>query len=112
MRALKEGEHVAILIDQKQNDGISVPFFGRDAMTNPTVAQLALRYRCPIIPGDIERLDGAHFRLTIHPPIEFEPTGDTDADVHAIMTQLNALLEAWIRRRPEQWFWVHRRWPD
>ena len=112
VRALKEGQHVAILIDQKQNDGIAVPFFGRDAMTNPTVAQLALRYRCPIIPGDIERLDGAHFRLTIHPPIEFEPTGDTDADVHAIMTQLNAMLEAWIRRRPEQWFWVHRRWPD
>ena len=38
--------------------------------------------------------------------------GDTDADVHAIMTHLNAMLEAWIRRRPEQWFWVHRRWPD
>ncbi len=112
VRALKAGEHVAILIDQKQNDGIAVPFFGHDAMTNPAVAQLALKYRCPIIPGDIERLNGAHFRLTIHPPIEFEPTGDSEADTLAIMTRLNAMLEGWIRRRPEQWFWLHRRWPD
>lgn len=112
VRALRAGEHVAMLIDQKQNEGIAVPFFGHDAMTGPAVARLALKFGCPLIPADIERLEGARFRLTIHAPVELEPSGDSDADALAIMTRLNAMLEGWVRRRPEQWFWVHRRWPD
>ena len=112
VRALKDGAHVAILVDQKQNDGIPVPFFGRDAMTNPAVAQLALKYRCPIIPAHIERLSGANFRLTIHQPIHLVATDDIAADTQAVMTRVNAMLEGWISARPEQWFWVHRRWPD
>ena len=112
VRALKAGDHVAILIDQKQNDGIAVPFFGRDAMTNPSVAQLALKYDCPIIPGHIERLDGANFRITIHPPINLKSTNDPASDTHAAMARMNAMLEGWIKEHPEQWFWVHRRWPD
>ena len=112
IRALKDGAHVAILVDQKQNDGIPVPFFGRDAMTNPAVAQLALKYRCPIIPAHIERLSGANFRLTIHKPIDLVATDDIAADTQAVMTRVNAMLEGWISARPEQWFWVHRRWPD
>jgi len=111
IRALKAGAHVAILVDQKQNDGIAVPFFGRDAMTNPAVAQLARKYRCPIIPAHIERLDGANFKLTIHEPIKLAASGDAEADIHATMARVNAMLEGWIRARPEQWFWVHRRWP-
>ena len=112
IRALKAGGHVAILIDQKQNDGIAVPFFGRDAMTNPAVAQLALKHRCPIIPAHIERVGGANFKLTVHQPIELEASDDAQAATHATMVRLNAMLEGWIRERPEQWFWVHRRWPD
>ena len=112
IRALRAGDHVAILIDQKQNDGVAVPFFGRDAMTNPAVAQLALKYGCPIIPAHIERLGGANFRLTIHAPIELEATQNLKADTRTAMVRMNAMLEGWIRQRPEQWFWVHRRWPD
>src|SRR5207249_4802303 len=62
IEALREGRHLAALVDQKMNDGIPVPFFGRDAMTAPAIAQLALRFDCAIIPARVERLHGAHFR--------------------------------------------------
>jgi KDO2-lipid IV(A) lauroyltransferase len=112
MEALKEGRHLAVLVDQKMNDGIAVPFFGRDAMTAPAVAQLAMRYNAAIMPARVERLEGAHFRLTVFPEVEVARTGDRQADVRTTMTRVNAVLESWIRERPELWFWLHRRWPN
>lgn len=112
MRAIKDGQTLAMLMDQKMNDGIAVPFFGRPAMTAPTIAELALRYDMPIIPTYVIRTRGCHFEAAILPPLIFEKTGDTQKDVLTIMTQINALLESWIREHPEQWFWVHKRWPD
>jgi KDO2-lipid IV(A) lauroyltransferase len=112
IEALREGRHLAALVDQKMNDGIPVPFFGRDAMTAPAIAQLALRFDCAIIPARVERLHGAHFRLTVFPPVEIERTGDRHADTLALMTRVNAVIESWIRARPDLWFWLHRRWPD
>lgn len=112
LAALKDGGHLAMLVDNKYNEGIPVPFFGRDAMTAPTLAQLALRYDCPIVPARIERLQGARFRVTALPPLEVESSGDQAADVAATMRRVNGLLEEWIRERPEQWFWLHHRWPE
>ena len=109
--ALRRGEHLGMLVDQKYNEGIAVPFFGREAMTAPALAQLALRYRVPVVPVRVERLAGARFRLTILPPLDLADTGDREADVRAAMRRVNALLEEWIRARPEQWLWLHRRWP-
>lgn len=110
--ALASGGSIGMLIDQKMNDGIPVPFFGRDAMTAPAAAQLALQRRLPLIPVRIERIGGARFRLTILPPLDLPDTGNKVADVRTVMTRLNLLLEGWIRERPEQWLWLHRRWPD
>jgi KDO2-lipid IV(A) lauroyltransferase len=110
--ALRRGAHLALLADQKLNDGIAVPFFGRPAMTAPALALLALRFDCTVLPARVERLGGAHFRLTLYPPLELPRGGDRDADVAALMQAVNATLEGWIRERPEQWFWVHSRWPD
>jgi KDO2-lipid IV(A) lauroyltransferase len=112
MEALKDGRHLALLVDQKMNDGIAVPFFGRDAMTAPAVAQLAMRYNAAIIPARVERLEGAHFRLTVFPEVEHPRSGDRQADLRAILARVNGVIESWIRERPEQWFWLHRRWPD
>jgi KDO2-lipid IV(A) lauroyltransferase len=112
VRHLQNGGSCAFLVDQKMNDGIAVPFFGRPAMTAPAVARLALRFDCPIIPVHVERLRGAHFRFTVLAPIDTPATGDTGADVLTIMTRVNALVEDWVRRRPEQWLWLHRRWSD
>jgi Kdo2-lipid IVA lauroyltransferase/acyltransferase len=112
LEALRQGRHLALLVDQKMNDGIPVPFFGRDAMTAPAVAQLALRFDAAIIPARVERTKGANFRLTVFPPVEQPRTGDRHADMRETMRRVNAVIESWIRERPEQWFWLHRRWPD
>lgn len=112
LRAIKEGHSLAMLVDQKMNDGIAVPFFGREAMTAPAMADLSMRYHLPLIPGKVVRTKGVHFKATIYPPLDYTLTGDEKADILAIMTQVNATLESWIRETPEQWFWVHRRWPS
>ena len=112
VNTLLSGGSIAMLVDQKLNDGIPVPFFGRPAMTAPSLAQLGLKYNCPVLVARAERLGGARFRVTITPP-EFVPdTGNREADVLAYMTRINALLEKWIRERPEQWLWLHNRWPE
>jgi KDO2-lipid IV(A) lauroyltransferase len=103
---------VCIMIDQKMNDGIPVPFFGRDAMTAPAIGQLAFKYDCAVVPVFVERLEGAHFRLTISPPLELNKSGDRNADVRALMVRINEMVESRVRARPEQWLWLHRRWPD
>lgn len=112
LQLLKAGGHVGMLVDQKMNDGIPVKFFGRAAMTAPALAQFALRYRCPVIPARVERLDGARFRITVHPPLEHPASGDRARDVAAMMADVNLLIEGWVRERPEQWLWIHNRWPD
>lgn len=112
IQLLSENEHLGMLIDQKMNDGIAVPFFGRDAMTAPALGQFALRFDCPVAMTRVERLGGCRFRVTIEPPLELPRSGDNDADTLALLTQVNRVLENWIRERPAQWFWVHRRWPD
>jgi KDO2-lipid IV(A) lauroyltransferase len=110
--ALRRGGHLSMLVDQKLNDGIAVPFFGRDAMTAPALALFALRYDCDVLPVRIERIQGARFRLTVHPPLALPKSGDRDADILGLTTEVNRTLEGWIREQPEQWFWLHRRWPD
>ncbi len=110
--AMRGSRHIAMLVDQKMNDGIAVPFFGRDAMTAPALAKLTLRFGCEVIPVQVERLPGARFRIVVEPPLDLPRSGDDDADTLAIMTRVNAVLERWIRDRPDHWFWLHRRWPD
>jgi KDO2-lipid IV(A) lauroyltransferase len=109
--ALRSGTHLTLLADQKMNDGIPVPFFGRLAMTAPALAVLALRFDCDVLPARVERLDGARFRLTVFPPLPLPQSGEPHADAAALMARVNATLEEWIRDRPGQWLWLHRRWP-
>ncbi len=108
---LRQGGHLGVMVDQKLNTGIAVPFFGRPAMTAPMPAQLALRLKCPLVPIRFERLPGVRYRVTFCEPLELPDSGDKDANALALMTEINQILESWIRERPEQWFWVHRRWP-
>ena len=111
LRALRQGRHLAMLLDQKMNRGAPVPFFGRDAMTAMAAAEMAVRYRVPLIPSRIERLGGARFRLTIYPPMPLPDTGDARADADLLMRAVHAVFEDWIRERPDHWLWLHRRWP-
>ncbi len=102
---------LAMLGDQKLNDGIEARLFGLPAMTAPAMAAFALRFRCPLIPAHTERLGPARFRIVCEPPLALPATGDRGADIAALTQAVNDRLEAWIRARPEQWLWLHRRWP-
>ncbi|MGE5546916.1 MAG: lauroyl acyltransferase [Solirubrobacterales bacterium] len=112
MEVLRQGGHVGMLIDQKMNDGIPVPFLGRDAMTAPAVARFAVKFKCPVVPAKVERLGGARFRLTIYPPVPLSDCGDPHADTLDLMTRLNEMIGQWVLERPGQWLWLHKRWPE
>lgn len=112
MQVLKAGGHVGMLVDQKMNDGMMVPFLGRDAMTAPAVGRFAVRFKCPVVMARVERLKGAHFRITLTPPLDYAVTGDTQADTLALMTAINDQLGRWVREHPGQWLWLHKRWPE
>jgi len=112
MRHLRAGGRLGMLMDQKMNDGISARLFGRTAMTAPALAVLALRLRCPVIPGWVERLGPARFRVTCEAPLPLPDSGDRTADVAALTQAMNDKLEGWIRAKPEAWLWLHRRWPQ
>lgn len=106
LSALKRKRLVAILIDQDAHeDGAFVPFFGRLASTPRGPAVLHLRTGAPLVFGYSLRLPGERYRLHYE---RIDTTGITDADeLTALLTQK---LETAIRIRPEQWFWMHRRW--
>jgi len=108
--ALKSGESVALMNDQKFNTGIEVPFFGQPAMTAQGGTRLALKTGRPLMPIAITR-DKAHFSVTFYDPIELQNTGDRDADVRNGVVKITEFIEDRIRENPGQWFWVHRRWP-
>lgn len=111
-RVMREGGRLGLLIDQKQNRGIPVDFFGRPAMTGTTLAKLALRFDCPVQGAWVQRLGGRKFAVTVMPPLQVEKTGNEEEDIHRLMTSVNKTVEGWIRERPDQWLWLHRRWPD
>ena len=111
IQSIKKGLNICMLIDQKQNDGISVPFFGMPAMTAPAIATLALKYNCTIYPGRIVRINGTKFKFIMSHEINITKSGDNDKDILLLMTQINKMVEGWVREYPEQWFWVHNRWP-
>jgi Kdo2-lipid IVA lauroyltransferase/acyltransferase len=108
---LQRGGSLGLLVDQKMNDGISVPFLGQSAMTAPALALFALRFHCPVVPVRVVRLGPARFRLVCEPALAVSLTGNKPADVYALSLAMNATLERWVRADPGTWLWLHRRWP-
>lgn len=108
---LKRGGRLGMLLDQKMNDGIEVPFFGHPAMTAPALAALALRFRCPVVPNYAQRLGPARFRVICEEPLVLPDTGDRQADIATLTITVNQCLERWIRQQPDNWLWLHRRFP-
>lgn len=110
-RAVRANHAVAMLIDQGAVGLAStwVPFFGRYAKTPRGPAVFALRLDAPIIFGCALRRPGGKYRLSLE-RVEVERTGDTEADVDRIVAGYTSVLERWVRRAPEQYFWHHRRW--
>jgi Kdo2-lipid IVA lauroyltransferase/acyltransferase len=102
---LRRGGALGMLIDQDTKvDGVWVPFFGHPAFTPVGAAKIALRQKTVVIPTFIERLpDGRHL-ATFHPPLDLP---DDPQEATALMTEK---IEEQVRKHPEQWVWMHRRW--
>jgi Kdo2-lipid IVA lauroyltransferase/acyltransferase len=113
LRLLAEGKSVGILIDQHMTspDAIYVDFFGRQAATTSTLAALAIRTRAPVIPLFAFPLPGGRYRMIYEHPVEPPPHDSPDA-VREFTQRCTDVLEMHVRRRPELWLWMHRRWRD
>jgi KDO2-lipid IV(A) lauroyltransferase len=113
LHALKRGDTVGILLDlnTQPHEGVFCDFFGLSACTSPIVASLALRTGAPVVPGFLvwDETRQKH-RLHFDRPVEISDTGDLQHDVKVNTTRFNAIIEAAIRRHPDQWLWVHKRW--
>ena len=112
LEGFKRGQSVALMNDQKFNQGILVPFFGQPAHTAPGPTRLALKAGTYLQPMSVQRLPGARFRVTVHEPIVPEQTGDRSRDIEAGVRRVSDFIEARVREHPEDWFWVHKRWPN
>ncbi len=109
-RALEQGRHVAMLVDQHYGRGVEVTFFGRKCMANPLIAMLAREIECPIHGTRVIRMPGNRFSGEISP--EVTPVRDAQGriDVAGTMQAITSVVESWVREHPEQWLWLHRRW--
>lgn len=104
VKALKDNQHLGLLIDQKYNEGIDADFFGMNAKTGTAFIELAQKYKCPLVPLRCVREKNG-FLVEALPPIS-----TLNREVTNILEDTHALLEKWIREHPDQWLWLHRRW--
>jgi KDO2-lipid IV(A) lauroyltransferase len=111
LAALKRGAKIAALVDQKASDGWELSFFGKPAMTTTAIADLAIREEVPLLLVRLERRGAGRFHVTVLPPIEPPKEGGRLDKARASMQRINDQLEQWIRDKPEDWLWLHRRWP-
>jgi KDO2-lipid IV(A) lauroyltransferase len=113
LKALRQNEAVGILFDQNttRSEGVFAKFFGIPAATTPAIALFALRTGAAVVPGFLiwDTALRKH-RLRLDPPVELINTGDLDRDVLENTKHLNEILEGYVRKYPDQWLWIHRRW--
>ncbi len=111
--AMRQGETVGILMDTNMTppQGVFVPFFGKPACTASGLARVALRTGAAVLPGFM-LWEEAEQRYVLHfgDEIVFERTGDDEADAVTNTARCTAVIEDYVRRYPDQWLWVHRRW--
>jgi len=113
LRALDANQAVAILIDQhiQSSDAVYVDFFNRPAATTSALAALALRTGAPVVPAFALPLPGARFRMVYEHPVEPPPPDDPEA-IREFTQRCTDVLEMYVRRYPDLWLWMHRRWRD
>jgi KDO2-lipid IV(A) lauroyltransferase len=113
LRALEANEAVAVLIDQhiQTADSVYVDFFNRPAATTSALAAIALRTGSPVVPVFALPLPGGRFRMVYEHAVDPPPADDPDA-VREFTQRCTDVLEMYVRRYPELWLWMHRRWRD
>jgi KDO2-lipid IV(A) lauroyltransferase len=111
LSALKNGETVGLLCDQRgSSQGLLIDFLGHPAPTNTDVARLILKSGATVMTAFLVRRPDKTHLLHVSDPMVFESTGDRETDVFNVTQQYMQALESFIRRYPEQWLWMHRRW--
>ncbi len=108
--AMEAGGHLGMLVDQKLFGGLSVPFFGHPAPTNPLAARFARQFDCPVHGARAIRLPGGRLHLELTPPVEMPRDADGLVDIAAATAKITSVVEGWVREHPEQWLWLHDRW--
>lgn len=113
LRALGANQAVAVLIDQHMlsADAVYVDFFNRPAATTSALAALALKTGAPVVPVFALPLPGGRFRMVYEHPVQPPPAGDENA-IRDFTQRCTDILEMYVRRYPELWLWMHRRWRD
>ncbi len=106
IKSCKNGYSTALMIDQRVSQGLKTNFFNHKAFTTTIPAQLVKRFRIPVVPVSIKRINKTSFKITINKPIYFTD----DLSIDEITKQLNIILEKMILENPEQWIWTHNRW--
>ncbi len=104
-RALQQGEHLLMLVDQKVQQSLIIPFMGHPAATTASPASLARKFKCPLVLARTERVGPLSFRVSFEPPLFVDQQTDEQ-----IMKKVNETIGEWVYQRPEQWFWLHDRW--
>jgi KDO2-lipid IV(A) lauroyltransferase len=112
IRLLAAGEVVGLLIDQNPAwyEGVFVPFFKEIACTNKALSALALRTCAPVVPAYNVREPNGSYRIVVEPEVVLDRSGDARVDIEENTAKFNRIIESYVRRHPEQWFWVHQRW--
>jgi KDO2-lipid IV(A) lauroyltransferase len=109
LRALRKNEIVAVVLDQHEPDGIPIPFLGQPAATSTALARLALASDAPVVPAFL-LWDGFRYRVEIYDPICLERTNNRQFDVVQNTKKFSDIIAAQVRKAPQQWLWLHRRW--
>jgi KDO2-lipid IV(A) lauroyltransferase len=110
VRWIRENGIIGLLIDQNfYKGGVFVDFFGRAAATNTLASILARRTGCTLLPFRNIHEEG-RVRIICEPPFELSANPDLEAAIQEDTQRMTAIVEGWIRERPEQWFWLHNRW--
>jgi len=111
-RTLRNGKILAILIDQgiKSSLGIKIKFFNKFVTATPAASLLAMRCKSPVLPGFCTRNEDGEFTIRLEPPLVLKRTGDLSADLRTNTQIMTDAIEKMVRKYPEQWFWVHKRW--
>jgi Kdo2-lipid IVA lauroyltransferase/acyltransferase len=111
MRLLKQNWMVAVPLDLDTRHGAFVDFFGTPAATNPALARIAMVTGAPVLPAFMVRQgDTSRHRITILPVIEVHGSGERDDCVQQYTQSFTLVIESMIRRYPDHWNWIHRRW--
>ena len=112
-RALENGELLGMMADLnvQEKEGVFVDFFGIPASTTTSIAKLALNTNAVVLPA-FAVWDEAKQKYVVYlePPVEYEKTENTEENIKTLTQDITNIVEKYVRRFPDQWLWIHKRW--